>query len=105
MPCCVGCGRVLTSIQMLGHIQDCPKRQKRQWLSREARVQEWTRDRTYSLIGRPTGPRMPCGWGSLALLTEHQMRAHFSRCASRPLIGWCEAKVQQGVQQTINCNI
>ena len=47
-------------------------------------VERWKRDPTFNLIGRPRGPQMPCGWGCGAWLTEHQMRAHFTRCPKRP---------------------
>jgi hypothetical protein len=41
----------------------------------------------FNLIGRPRGPRMLCGWRCGALLTEHEMRAHFTVCPKRPASG------------------
>ena len=35
-------------------------------------------------IGRPRGPRMPCGWGCGAALSATEMRPHFSVCWRRP---------------------
>lgn len=34
--------------------------------------------------GRPSGPRMPCGWRCGAKLTASEMRRHFTDCPKRP---------------------
>jgi hypothetical protein len=34
----------------------------------------------------PPGPRMPCGWGCGAKLTNGQMRRHFTDCPRRPTV-------------------
>ena len=33
---------------------------------------------------RPRTLRMLCGWGCGGWLTEHEMRAHFTKCPNRP---------------------
>jgi len=38
------------------------------------------------LMGRQPGPRMPCGWGCGAKLTNGQMRKHFTDCPRRPTV-------------------
>ncbi len=34
--------------------------------------------------GRPSGPRMPCGWKCGAQLTAREIREHFTSCPRRP---------------------
>jgi hypothetical protein len=48
------------------------------WLmleTRNARVRLWAQDHTFSLIGRPRGPQMQCGWQCGAALTSHRLRS------------------------------
>ncbi len=40
------------------------------------------------LGGRPSSPRMPCGWGCGAKLSATEMRGHFTRCPKRPRRSW-----------------
>jgi hypothetical protein len=40
----------------------------------------------YIRIGRSPGPRMPCGWGCGAKLTNGEMRRHFTDCPRRPTV-------------------
>jgi len=39
-----------------------------------------------NLVGRSPGPRMPCGWGCGARLTNGEMRRHFTDCPRRPTV-------------------
>ena len=87
MRCGWGCGTLVTATQSRTHFHHCPNRPRPRWLSRNARMCLWEQDHTFSLIGRPRGPQMQCGWQCGAALTSHQMRVHFPRCPNRPLPG------------------
>ena len=50
------------------------------------RARRFEQDPSFNLIGRPRGPRMPCGWKCGAAFTGHEMRAHFSRCPKRAAV-------------------
>ena len=43
-------------------------------------------DPTANLLGRPRGPRMPCGWNCGARLTAGELRKHFAGCPLRPIV-------------------
>jgi hypothetical protein len=50
------------------------------------RLEEWRLDPTASFLGRPRGPRMPCGWNCGAKLTASEVRKHFAGCRLRPTV-------------------
>jgi hypothetical protein len=51
----------------------------------EVRYGVWKIDpKAINFRARSPGPRMPCGWGCGATLTNGQMRRHFTTCPRRP---------------------
>ena len=113
MPCGWCCGAQLACTEMRKHFTACPRRPKRrQWMkwaqcrccaagyespveavsplctrcrSGRCRTCAWRLGvPSVDLGGRPSGPRMPCGWGCGAKLSATEMRGHFTRCPKRP---------------------
>ena len=100
MPCGWQCGAKLTNHGVRAHFAKCPKRPtaaESYWTIRQQAETNAGGPSSKGMLtatavenkpkptrGRPSGPRMPCGWGCGASLRASDLRTHFVSCRKRP---------------------